>query len=164
MPAIKYLLFLGIALGFLTLPVFIAAENRFIDNKDGTVTDEKLGLMWAESDNLSNIDWQQAKKWARYTFLYTLQTRYEDWRLPTLKEVSTLYLKKEAHKGVETECGMIVKIIPQIKLTCGWVWTSETRDISATVFSFETGYQFPDLKIHQKAHRALAVREIRSSE
>ena len=164
MSGIKYLISVGIALVFLAQPVFITAENRFIDNKDGTVTDKKLGLMWAESDNLGNIDWRQAKKWITYTLLYTLQTRYEDWRLPTLKEIRTLYLKEEEHKEVETECGMAIKIIPQIKLTCGWVWTSETKDISATVFSFETGYQFPDLKIHQKAHRALAVRETRGSQ
>jgi len=164
MSAIKYLISLGIALVFLLQPVFITADSRFIDNGDGTVTDKKLGLMWAESDNLGNIDWRQAKKWITYTFLYTIQTRYEDWRLPTLKEIKTLVPKEGLHKGMETECGMTVKIIPQIKLTCGWVWTSETKDISATVFSFEDGYQFPDLKIHLKAHRALAVREMRSAQ
>ncbi len=164
MSAIKYLIYLGIALVFLSQPAFITAESRFINNGDGTVTDKKLGLMWAEVDNLGNIDWRQAKKWITYTFLYTIQTRYEDWRMPTLKEIKTLVPKKGSHNGTETECGMIVNIISQIKLTCGWVWTSETKDISATVFSFETGYQFPDLKIHLKAHRALAVRELRSTQ
>ena len=161
MSGIKLLLSLCIALVFFAHPVFVAADNQFIDNGDGTVTDKTSGLMWAKSDNLGNIDWRQAKKWVTYTFLYTIQTRYEDWRLPTLKEIQTLFNKKEAYKGVETECGMIVKIVPQVKLTCGWVWTSETKDISATVFTFETGYPFPDLKIHNKAHRALAVRSIK---
>ena len=32
-------------------------EQRFIDNRDGTVTDNQLGVMWAKSDNQKDIGW-----------------------------------------------------------------------------------------------------------
>ena len=44
----------------LTPPVF--AEDRFTDNKDGTVTDHQSGVMWAATDNLGDISWHQAEK------------------------------------------------------------------------------------------------------
>ena len=40
---------------FLVLAALAAhAQERFIDNGDGTVTDTKLGLMWAQTDNQAN--------------------------------------------------------------------------------------------------------------
>ena len=43
------------------------ADERFTDNKDGTVTDHLLNVMWAKTDNQGNIDWHQANKWAKYS-------------------------------------------------------------------------------------------------
>ncbi|MDM8552490.1 DUF1566 domain-containing protein [Desulfobacterales bacterium HSG2] len=137
------------------------AGERFTDNEDGTVTDHELGLMWSKTDNQGDIDWKQAEKWVKYTFPYTLETQYEDWRLPTLEELKSLYLKEKGYEGYDTDCGQRVKITPEINLSCGWVWTSEKRTVSARVFNFHRGYHYTDRMVHKRAYRALPVRDLK---
>ena len=52
---------------------------------------------------------------------------YDDWRLPSMAEFKSLYVTDPNYKGYETECGQVVKIVTEIKLTCGWVWTLEKK-------------------------------------
>ena len=136
------------------------AGERFTDNGDDTVTDRQLGLMWAKTDNQGDINWKQAAQWVRYTFGDTLAKRYDNWRLPTLAELKSLSVSDKAYKGYETDCGQRVKIVPEIKLSCGWVWTSETSAIQAHIFNFNRGYHYTDRMVHKKAYRALPVRNL----
>lgn len=146
---------------FLTLSP-LSAEERFVDNGDGTVTDNQLGLMWGKEDTKGNVDWKNAERWVQYTFPYSLPSeKREGWRLPTIEELQTLYVRDEDYKGYETNCGQRVKIIPQIRLSCGWVWSSEKRSISARVYNFQKGYHYTDRMVHKKAYRALAVKTIK---
>jgi len=51
----------SIIISIITILLFICsapalAGDRFIDNGDGTVTDHKLGVMWAKTDNHGDID------------------------------------------------------------------------------------------------------------
>jgi len=144
---------------FLGAPVF--ADDRFTDNGDGTVTDHQLGVMWAKTDNQGNINWKQANLWIKYTFPDTLEKKYDNWRLPTLAELESLYIKEKKIKGYETDCGQRVKIVPVIKLSCGWVWTSETSAIQAFIFNFNRGYHYSDRMVHNKSYRALPVRDLK---
>jgi len=144
---------------FLSAPVF--ADDRFTDNGDGTVTDHQLGVMWAKTDNQGNINWKQADLWIKYTFPDTLEKKYDNWRLPTLAELESLYIKEKKIKGYETDCGQRVKILPVIKLSCGWVWTSETSAIQAFIFNFNRGYHYSDRMVHNKSYRALPVRDLK---
>ena len=144
---------------FLGAPVF--ADDRFTDNGDGTVSDHQLGVMWAKTDNQGNINWKQANLWIKYTFPDTLEKRYDNWRLPTLAELESLYIKEKKIKGYETDCGQRVKIVPVIKLSCGWVWTSETSAIQAFIFNFNRGYHYSDRMVHNKSYRALPVRDLK---
>ncbi|MBW2605297.1 MAG: DUF1566 domain-containing protein [Deltaproteobacteria bacterium] len=144
---------------FLSAPVF--ADDRFTDNGDGTVTDHQLGVMWARTDNQGNISWKQADLWIKYTFPDTLEKKYDNWRLPTLAELESLYIKEKKIEGYETDCGQRVKIVPVIKLSCGWVWTSETSAIQAFIFNFNRGYHYSDRMVHNKAYRALPVRDLK---
>jgi hypothetical protein len=136
------------------------AGDRFTDNGDETVTDHQLGLMWARTDNQGDINWIQANQWVTYTFGDTLAKRYDNWRLPTLAELRSLYVHDRAYKGYEAACGQRVKIVPEIKLSCGWVWTSETSAIQAYIFNFNRGYYYSDRMVHSKAYRALPVRDL----
>ena len=136
------------------------AGDRFTDNGDDTVTDHQLGLMWAKTDNQGDINWKQAGQWVKYTFGDTLTKRYDNWRLPTLSELQSLYVHDKAYKGYETDCGQRVKIVPEIKLSCGWVWTSETSAIQARIFNFNRGYHNTARMVHKKAYRALPVRDL----
>ncbi len=139
----------------------VRSQDRFIDNGDGTVTDHALNLMWAKTDNNGDIDWKQAERWVKYTFPDTLEKKYPNWRLPTLEELKTLYVKDPAYKGYETNCGQTVKIVPQIRISCGWVWTSDVESITASVFNFQRGIYYTDRRVHKRAYRALPVRELK---
>ncbi|MGD9302340.1 MAG: DUF1566 domain-containing protein [Desulfobacterales bacterium] len=136
------------------------AGDRFTDNGDETVTDHQLGLMWAKTDNQGDINWKQATQWVKFTFGDTLAKRYDNWRLPTLAELQSLHVHDKAYEGYETDCGQRVKIVPEIKLSCGWVWTSETSAIQAYIFNFNRGYHYTDRMVHNKAYRALPVRDL----
>ena len=139
-----------------------AAGDRFTDNGDGTVTDSELGLMWSKTDNHGDINWIQAEKWVKYTFPMTLEKAYDNWRLPTLKELQSLVVKDKNYSGYETDCGQWVKITPQIRLSCGWIWTSEVNPQapSARIFNFDSVYHYTVRKSQKRAYRALPVRDL----
>ncbi len=69
-------------------------KNTFVDNGDGTVTSKEHGLMWMKTDSMNDL-----KKWVNYQdsadYVRELSENkfagYEDWRLPTRDEMSTLY-------------------------------------------------------------------------
>ena len=143
---------------FLSAPVL--AGDRFTDNGDGTVTDHQLGVMWAKTDNQGNINWKQADLWVKYTFPFTITKQYDNWRLPTLAELKSLYVQDKAYKGDETDCGQLIKAVPEIKFSCGWVWTSERSAIQAAIFNFNRGYHYMDRIGHYKSYRALPVRDL----
>ena len=85
----------------------VMADDRFTDNGDGTVTDHQLGVMWAKTDNQGNIDWKQANLWVNLSFPYTIETTYDNWRLPTLAELQSLYIHDKNYKGYETDLSLI---------------------------------------------------------
>jgi hypothetical protein len=139
----------------------VQAAERFIDNGDGTITDTQQNLMWAATDNHGDIDWHQAEKWIRFTFPLTLPVTYENWRLPALAELRSL-AEGFAGEGYEAECGQRLKLTPLIRLTCGWVWSSNSDAVAPTayVFNFDNVYHYSVRKAHRRGYRALAVRNL----
>ncbi len=148
-PLIVMVLFFSLGLGRLF------AQERFVDNKDGTVTDTKTNLMWAKHDNQGDITWHDAKKYCEHIIL----SRYEDWRMPTIKELETLY--DPSKKGYETTCGNLVRLNPLIRLSCGWVWARDALTITAYAYNFTRGYRYTDRMVHKRHFRALPVRAIK---
>ena len=151
---------LSLSIAFLLLFVSLAfAGERFTDNGDGTVTDHQLGVMWAKHDNQGDIDWRGAERWCRWGPPQIIG-KYDNWRMPTNEELRSLFVSDKEYKGYETACGQKVKMVPEIQLSCGWVWTSEVKSITARVFNFQRGYHYMELKRHWKAYRALPVRDL----
>lgn len=165
----------GLLIAFFLIFVSLAfAEERFTDNGDGTVTDHELGVMWAKSDNQGDIDWRSAEKYCKWTFPYLIPTRYTNWRMPTIEELQSLYVRDKDYKGYETDCGQKVKIVSEIELSCGWLWASEAmtidyklknkdvkvRTISARLYNFQRGYPYTALMRHFRAYRVLPVRDL----
>ena len=138
----------------------VLAGERFTNNKDGTITDHQLGLMWAVTDNLGDISWHQAQKWIRFTFPQSLPVQYENWRFPTLEELKSLNIKNKSYRGYESNCGQQLKIIPEIRLSCGFVWSGDRQGVSAYVFNFNRGTFYSDRLVHNRGYRALAVRNL----
>lgn len=60
-------------------------EPRFIDNEDGTITDNCTGLMWKQM-HLGSMTWQDALNSCNSSEF----ADYEDWRLPNVKELQSL--------------------------------------------------------------------------
>lgn len=58
----------------------------FIDNQDGTVTDEATGLMWQKSGDGHGRIWQDALCYCESLEL----AGYADWRLPNIRELESL--------------------------------------------------------------------------
>ncbi len=60
--------------------------NDFINNEDGTVTDNATGLMWAEVDSGYGMEWADALSYAEQSEY----AGYSDWRLPDVKELQSI--------------------------------------------------------------------------
>jgi len=136
------------------------ADSRFVDNGDGTVTDTRTGLMWAQMDSQGDITWDDAKLYCENIIL----SSYNNWRMPTIEELKTLFDK--SLDGYETICGRNVKSSPQIQLSCGNYWSSEILPVpggyivSAYVFNFSKGYQYSARMSQFRGFRALPVRSV----
>lgn len=131
-------------------------ETRFISNNNGTVLDNKTGLMWAAHDNGSPATWQEAKK---YCEQYDLDG-YKDWRMPTIEELKTLYDKHEP--GYRPECAVYdwkVYLTSKIHLSGGGVWASEDRGSEAECLLFDYGRRTRMFKSVNYIMRALPVRD-----
>lgn len=117
-----------------------AKDGRFIAYKDGTVLDANNGLMWAATDNGSDINWYDARS-------YCEKYRgggYTDWRMPTEYELGLVY--KSGRKSA-------------IKITGLAAWASETLDSdTAASFDFEYGSRYFFHKSIDNGSRALPVR------
>jgi hypothetical protein len=110
--------------------------------------------------------------------------KYDNWRMPTIKELQSLYVRDKKYKGYETDCRQKVKIVQEISLSCGWVWASEpitidfelkkrdkkvgkrvkVRTISAKLFNFHRGYPYTELMRRLKKYRALPVRNLQDGQ
>ena len=127
---------------------FIAYDNR-------TVVDTSTNLMWAAKDNVSNINWADAKS-------YCENYRgggYTDWRMPTLDELTGLYEGLyDTAKIYESDCGVKVHLTKLIRLSCSTLWASDTRGSEAASFGFggTTRYWQPQSVV--KGYQALPVR------
>ena len=139
---------------------FILAEQRFIDHGNGTVTDRKLGLMWAKTDNQADIFRDQIQGWLTNEFPDTIPQLYDNWRLPTTSELQSLYVEDPKYQGYQTRCGHQVKIVPQIRLSCILVWTSDTALGLPLVFDFNLGSAFTVGLHDNKGCRVLPVRSL----
>ena len=101
---------------------------RFTKIGDSIVLDNKSGLMWAAHDNGKDIDWYDAEKYCNEFEA----GGYTDWRLPDIKELTTLYTS-----GRKNKQGFF--IIDKITLTDCCPWSADTAMGGASVFSFKSG-------------------------
>ena len=127
------------------LPVM--ASKRFVDNSDGTVTDNKTGLMWVAKDNGVPINWHGATEYCKNLRV----GGYSDWRMPTLAELASLFDRDRKNKnGYHT--------IDLISTTAQSCWAVETRGDTAGRFNFTYGKEYWLRKSYSGPTRVLAVR------
>jgi hypothetical protein len=63
--------------------------NDFVDNGDGTITDNATGLMWSQSDSGGGMNWEDALAWVQKKNEENY-LGYNDWRLPDAKELQSI--------------------------------------------------------------------------
>ncbi len=67
--------------------------NAYVDNRDGTVTDNATGLMWAQDDSgvetPEGLNWEEALAWVE-TRNASNHLGHSDWRLPNVKELQSI--------------------------------------------------------------------------
>ena len=137
---------------------FVLAEQRFIDHGNGTITDRKLGLMWAKTDNQTDIFRNQVQGWLENDFPQTIPQLYDNWRLPTIAELQSLFVENLKYEGYRTDCGHAVKVVPQIRLSCILIWASDTALALPLAFNFNIGSAFTVDLHDNKGCRVLPVR------
>jgi hypothetical protein len=99
-------------------------DMDYIDNSDGTVTDQSTNLMWAKADSGQKMDWVDALEYADKADL----AGYSDWRLPNVKELQSLVdYEKTTFPAINTE--FFTTSVTKFKSMedAYYVWTSTTQ-------------------------------------
>ena len=142
-------------------------DPRFKDNNDGTVTDLQEGLMWKKIDLYQEkkiwSSWEDSQKLIE-SFNKEAYAKYSDWRLPTRKELKSLYEedKKVPWKYYWTE--NVVHIDPIFGYSHCCFWSSELyKDKYAWGFNYIGGKDYPSMKEGGQYHLSLStIRPVRS--
>ncbi len=109
-----------------------AQKDRFHEINDSVVADSKTGLMWALQDNGKDIDWWDAQQFTKEFSA----AGYNDWRLPDIKELATLFTGDERNND-----GYL--IAKPFKITDCCIWSSYDILGGAMTYSFKSGKEIP---------------------
>lgn len=134
-------------------------NGRFIGPGDGTLLDTRHNLMWASSDNLEDINYEQAKA---YVAAFNAGG-FNDWRLPTVDDLMTLYRSGPGYQQVNNRQHM-VDVTKFLLLTSCCPWTSEEKDGEVAYVNMSTGevsFFAPNFRFFA---RVLPVREATAEE
>ena len=117
---------------------------NFVDNGDGTVTDDVADLMWLQNGDGVLRDWE-----ASIQYCETLEhAGYDDWKLPSNKELSSTVDLRKQRPAVDT------RFFPDTDYKAYyWSRTPETRDASRNMMS-ETTVQPEDINIDNAQENA----------
>ena len=122
---------------------------RLVNNDDGTITDLREKLMWKKKDSYQELkqwlNWNDAQKYIKELNGNSFAGK-TDWRLPTRKELATLYdeTKEVPWKYYWTE--NTVHIDPIFGNTGCCFWTSEEKKSFAYGYNFIRGQSYMSLK------------------
>ena len=119
-------------------------KSRFADNGDGTVTDTRKKLMWAQDDTWVKLG-KLVSWWQGQEYIQELNDQkfagYSDWRFPNRGEAHELYNPELSNTDME---GCETHIDPVFTSGCGYTtWTTETRGAKAAMgYDFRADYEF----------------------
>jgi hypothetical protein len=140
----------------------VMRDDGLIAYNNGIVEDTAAGLMWPAKDNSGNIAWPEAQNYAAG---YRLGN-YQDWRLPTVEELVSLFDRSKTNNTPATDyCASSNNrhLTELIHLSCAFVWVNikldgKGQDGTCARFSFENGMgEFVDCHEYEGA-RVLPVR------
>ena len=121
-------------------------DRGFFASDKGIVLDTNTGLVWVAGPD-RDTTWDEANRWVG-----NLTVAGGGWRMPTIKELKTLY-----QKGAGTR-----NMTRLLKITEWWVWSGKTKDSSsAWSFLFYNGSEDWHARSLSDSTRGFAVRSRR---
>ena len=125
-------------------------DPRFQDNKDGTVTDLREGLMWKKIDVYQEekiwINWDDAQSYLE-KFNKSAFASHSDWRLPTRKELESLYEENKSTPWKYYWTKNVLHIDPIFGYSSCCLWSSEAyKEKYAWGFNYIRGKSYPSTK------------------
>lgn len=124
---------------------------RFLRDANGVISDRETGLQWLEGPD-QPTSWEQAQTW--------ISGLGNDWRTPTLEELTAIYLPDSTRKG---KYGDPLCLDPTFKRESGYaLWSVARFDGTAWIYDFSRGYaHWIDTYYPGRFDRAVAVRKSR---
>jgi serine/threonine protein kinase len=126
---------------FKKLGFTLGVTSRYTDNGDGTVTDNKTGLIWLKKANCSarRMTWKEAMQWAAKLAQgqcgLSDDSKAGDWRLPTREEweamVDDKYKKPALSNAVGTDQWKEGDVFSGVQY---WYWSSTENSTSSAWF------------------------------
>ena len=122
------------------------ADQQFIDNGDGTISDLSTGLMWAKDgngpgcNNGGTLDWEDAVDFAEALEF----AGYDDWYLPEIKELETIVDYSAANPAIDPTA------FPNCQSSYYWSSTTHAHftDYAWFVYFYD-GYVIYDAKTNE---------------
>jgi len=99
----------------------------FQDNGDGTVTDNRTGLMWQKAEGPALLAWEDG-------FAYASALRlggYDDWRVPNIKELRSLHNDYRVRPSIDTA------YFPDTALAAYWSSTTQVGQNGVTAWTLD---------------------------
>ena len=135
--------------------------SRFVDNGDGTITDEMTGLMWQKDPDENEKSWAGALTYADGSTV----GGYEDWRLPNILEMESILNYDIAWASPNTQADWLESVGFSTAVEHDRWWSSttvaETPTYAYHMFIHSGGIAVridSDLKTNDTWYRAILVR------
>jgi len=122
-----------------------AAQGRFVDNGDGTVTDNCTGLMWQKETAEGAYEWKEALEHCDDMTL----ADYTDWRLPNARELHSIVDYGRYDPSIDAALGAV----------SGSYWTSTTL-VAYPYYAITVFFRHGEVDLNSKSevHYVRAVR------
>lgn len=131
----------------------VVVHDRFRTVGGNIVYDTETQLMWAAHDNGADIDWYGAENYCKEF----AAGGFDDWRLPEISELATLYTERNKNPD-----GFFIADV--ITLTACCVWSADTNMGGAAIFSYKTGRKPAGFLNDSYKLRVLPVRSVQEGE
>ena len=129
-----------------------AQTNPFyINNGDGTITDQSTRLMWQQNDDAIQRAWESAVSYCEGLDL----AGHSDWRLPNLKELLSIVDYSIWAPAIDST------YFPTTQATRYWASTSK---FSSTTLAWDISFMLGNIETFNKSHGSYYARCVRGGE